>query len=72
MKYPIVHDSQWVKPKMKGYRMRCCDCSLVHVLTFKIVRSGRGLAVKFKASRHVRATAQSRRDPRNRNPIIAK
>lgn len=30
--------SPWVSPKMKGYKMKCCECGLVHEIEFKIVR----------------------------------
>lgn len=33
--------SEWIKPRMKGYQMACCDCNLVHTLDFKIVRRGK-------------------------------
>lgn len=61
MKYGQRYDGDWVKPVMKGYRIMCCDCKLVHVIDFKVVRSGRGLAVKFKIARNNRATAAARR-----------
>ena len=47
----------WMKPIMSGYRMRCCDCKLVHEFQFRII----GKRVFFRASRHRRATAASRR-----------
>lgn len=28
--------TNWVVPKMKDYKMACCDCGLVHNLDFKI------------------------------------
>lgn len=40
-----------------GYRFMCCDCSLVHVLEFRV----RGDQVEMKATRHKRATAAARR-----------
>lgn len=46
---------------MKGYRMMCCDCGLVHVLDFKVIRWGRGHKIKLRAFRHERATAAARR-----------
>lgn len=30
--------SRWVPPIMRGYRMACCDCGLVHDMQFKAVR----------------------------------
>lgn len=30
--------SRWVPPQMKGYRMGCCDCGLVHDVDFQVVK----------------------------------
>lgn len=30
--------TEWVSPKMKGYRMTCCDCGLIHEIEFDIVK----------------------------------
>lgn len=56
-RYKPVQSGEWVQPIRKGYRMRCCDCALVHRLDFRIIK-GR---VQFRAFRHERATAQCRR-----------
>lgn len=78
-KYPPVLDGQVVHPRMKGYRMACCDCGLVHVIDFEVVKAGRedaqgyftttrpkerGLRVQMIARRDNRATAQIRRRKR--------
>jgi hypothetical protein len=47
----------WIQPLMKGYRMACCDCGLVHELVFRVVKG----KVQFAARRHIRATAAKRR-----------
>lgn len=47
----------WVQPVVKGYRMACCDCGLVHNLDFRI-HKGR---VQFKVERNNRSTGQMRR-----------
>lgn len=65
MRYKVNGD-EWVKPVMKGYRMMCCDCGLVHVMDFKVIRWGRGHKVLFRADRHNRATAAARRKDRNK------
>lgn len=67
--------SRWVPPKMRGYKMACCDCSLVHELEFRVVRvlknfrdgsrlvrpvSARKYRVEFRARRAERATAAMR------------
>ena len=48
--------TEWVQPQRRGYKMRCCDCALVHELDFRIYR-GRA---QFRVRRHARATAASR------------
>lgn len=60
-RYPKIFDGEWVRPIMKGYRMRCCDCGLVHVLDFKIIPYGKGRKIKFRAYRDERSTAACRR-----------
>lgn len=54
-------NGKWVKPGLRGFRLMCCDCKLIHDFTFKVIQSGRGLGVKFQAFRNVRATAAARR-----------
>lgn len=49
--------TEWVQPIRRGYKMRCCDCRLVHEMQFR-VKDGRA---QFRARRHERATAASRR-----------
>lgn len=75
-KYPNVQDGELVIPTMKGYRMSCCDCGLVHRLDFEAYRvikrnpdgsftvraipDGKG-QVGLRATRDNRATGQLRR-----------
>ena len=40
MKYPELDAGEWIEPKRHGYLLRCCDCSLVHRIDFR-VRRGR-------------------------------
>jgi hypothetical protein len=56
-KYPKIKDGELIQPVMKGYRMACCDCGLVHKIDFKIV----GKKIQFRAYRDNRATGQFRR-----------
>lgn len=65
-KFYQVKDGEWVTPTRR-HKMGCCDCRLVHDFTFRIVRikvlNGRRfdkLAIQFKASRNIRATAGRR------------
>ncbi len=30
--------SEWQHPKMKDYKVKCCDCGLVHEMEFKVVK----------------------------------
>lgn len=57
MKYQQLGNGEWTKPVRSGYKMRCCDCGLVHKVDFKISR-GR---VWLRAFRDMRATAACRR-----------
>lgn len=57
MSYRQQSDGEWVQPVRRGYKMACCDCSLVHRLDFRIYK-GR---IQFRAFRHNRATAAMRR-----------
>lgn len=61
MRYKQQYSGDLVRPVMKGYKMRCCECGLVHVLDFFVVRWGRGHKVTFRARRDNRATAAIRR-----------
>lgn len=66
---------EWIYPRMDDYRLACCDCGLVHEMQLKIVHvkhlpggqmlvkdsRSTSLGVAFRAKRHERATAQTRR-----------
>lgn len=28
--------TRWIRPIMKGYRLNCCECNLVHEMEFRI------------------------------------
>ncbi len=67
--------TDWIQPVMKGYKMSCCDCGLVHNLDFRIGRitkvispgtyrsvdAGKKFLVQFRVSRNARSTAMVRR-----------
>lgn len=57
VRYRQGYDGDVIHPVMKGYKLRCCDCGLVHRIDF-YVRRGK---VHFQAWRDERATAASRR-----------
>lgn len=57
MKYPRIQDDEWVRPRMKGWRLMCCDCGLVHEIEFRVDSRG----VKLRGRRNARATAAARK-----------
>jgi hypothetical protein len=57
MRYTTPADGEWVQPIRKGYKMRCCDCGLVHKMDFR-VKNGR---IQFRAFRDNRSTGACRR-----------
>ena len=61
MKYETPEEGQWVQPIRKGYKMRCCDCGLVHNLDFRI----KNKRAQFRAFRNERSTGQVRRHMSN-------
>ena len=57
MKYPQVYEGEWEYPVRKGYKLKCCDCGLVHTFDFRL-RNGK---IEYRVYRDNRATAQVRR-----------
>jgi len=49
---------EWVQPIRRGYKMRCCDCGLVHKFDFRIHKGH----IQFRVFRDERSTAASRRE----------
>lgn len=62
MPYEKPKPGEWVQPIRRGYKLACCDCSLVHRMDFRVHKS----RVQFRAWRNERATAQQRRRERER------
>lgn len=75
-RYPKPKAGELVIPDMKGYRLACCDCGLVHRLDFEVFeivgRTPSGtftvhdipdgkVQIGFRAYRDERATGQKRR-----------
>lgn len=71
--------TDWVTPIPFGYRMACCDCSLVHEMEFRVVLThspmpdggfrvepidGKKFRAQFRVKRNNRATAAMRRGKR--------
>jgi len=68
--------TDWQKPVMRGYRLGCCDCGLVHDIDFRVVRvvkrnrdgskevevlPSKNYQVEFRVRRNNRSTGQIRR-----------
>ncbi len=60
MKYDHPKEGEWIQPVEKGYKLRCCDCGLVHKIDFEIFKGN----IQFRMWRDDRATAQIRRHKR--------
>ena len=67
--------SDWEFPVLKGYRLGCCDCNLVHDIDFRVLRvvkrhrdgrmevqpvSSKGFRIEFRAKRNERCTSARR------------
>ena len=48
---------EWEGIRHRGFKMQCCDCGLIHVIDFRIVRKN----IQLRVRRDVRATAAARR-----------
>lgn len=46
-KFTQIRDNEWFQPTMKNHKMACCDCGLIHDVSFRIV----GNSVQMKAKR---------------------
>lgn len=63
--YEITVDGEWIEPIVKGYRVACCDCGLVHVMNFRLVGKKRK-RMQYQLFRDERATAMIRRHSKNK------
>jgi hypothetical protein len=78
-RYKQAHEDEQIFPVMKGYKMACCDCGLVHIVNFVIGRQTKkgdngyydfeeitdpDLQVMMTVRRNNRSTAQKRRHSR--------
>jgi len=48
--------TKWIRPRRTMYRLRCCDCRLVHDMQFKVQRG----IILFRARRNEELTDDSR------------
>ncbi len=55
-------EGEWHQPPMRGYKVGCCHCLLVHRFDFRI----RGKRVQMRAFRDERSTAALRREAKKR------
>jgi hypothetical protein len=80
-KYHQVSEDIPQFPRMKGYKMACCDCGLVHNLDFTIIRktkhrpdgafqyeelTDKNLGIIITGKRNNRSTGQMRRHKKNK------
>jgi hypothetical protein len=65
-RYPYAGDDWFTVPK-RGFRLKCCGCSLVHEIDFKIVNGGE---IQMRIKRHERATSAARRAIRKKVLIV--
>lgn len=60
-----VLPGEWIRPPMKGYRMHCCDCGLVHRVDFCVIDEDnnvvKGLRVLLRAWKHEGETKKARK-----------
>lgn len=60
--YEQVYEGEWVQSKRSGYKVSCCDCGLVHLFNYRLVKSANGgKTIQFQVFRNNRATSQIRR-----------
>jgi hypothetical protein len=55
--YYQVTDGEWVSVSKRGFREQCCDCGLIHEVTYRFDNG----TIYFKATVDRRATAAVRR-----------
>ena len=74
MTYERPSKGSWIQPIKRGYKMMCCDCSLVHTMNFRTIicvngqwvlwepgLAGSDMKIQFQAARNERSTGQARR-----------
>ena len=55
-RYPDIGDG-WQRVYKRGFRLKCCDCGLTHVIDFR----DRGDGQEIRVERDERATKSARR-----------
>ncbi len=66
MKFKKVKSNVWHKPIMNLYKMACCDCGLVHNMSFRVIDSNSEKIIKngrvlIKATRNEKLTKKHRK-----------
>ncbi len=56
--YGQIYDGDWIKLYMRGQKIGCCDCHLIHTINFRKGKDG-GLEAQF--FRDTKATYGKRR-----------
>lgn len=84
-KYQVQKEGELVLPVMKGYKMGCCDCGLVHKVDFVVIDKcnfkkdgsysykelkGKKLGVGMRVWRDERATSAHRRERKKKNAKV--
>lgn len=57
----------WFAPKMRGFRLKCCDCGLIHDIDW---RHAEGNELQMRIIRNERATAAARRNRKKKVVIV--
>lgn len=65
MKFQQAYDGVWIQPVRAGWQMACCDCGLVHDVSFRIL-NGR---IQLKAYRNKKSTYNRRRTKKILNSL---
>ena len=56
--YYYLEDGEWLRVTKRDHKHKCCDCALVHTVSY---RDGPNGSLETKWSRDERATAAARR-----------
>jgi hypothetical protein len=65
MKYHQQKDGEWIQLIGRKWKIRCCDCGLVHKLNFRIKNN----KIHVQAFRDNRATAAYRKRTTSNHPM---
>ena len=60
-KFYTLQPGEWREIEGRFHRFQCCDCGLVHLFQFRIVKKNGRRVIRFRAWRDGRATGGVRR-----------